>query len=98
MPVYDAKGNMTTDPSGNGYGYDFNNRMISAMVGSNSAGFTYDALGRRVTKTVTVGAGTPTTTVYVSDGAQEIAEYASGAAPPHRRPSTSTPTTSTSQC
>ena len=43
-------------------------------VGTHS--YKYDALGRRVSKTV---AGT-TTTVYVSDGSQEIAEYANGGA------------------
>jgi YD repeat-containing protein len=44
---YDASGNITADPSGATYGYDAENRHISATGNS----YTYDGDGRRVQKT-----------------------------------------------
>ncbi len=74
----DQKGNLTTDANGQVYAWDFNNRMQTATVSGGAAStYAYDALGRRVSKSV----GSATATVYVSDGNQEIAEYPlSGAA------------------
>jgi len=81
--TYDTKGNLTSNSNAQTYAWDFENRLTSAVVPTGSTigtvgthSYKYDALGRRVSKTV---AGT-TTTVYVSDGSQEIAEYASGGA------------------
>ncbi len=80
----DAKGNITVTPAAlrpNGSSltstWDFDNRMVSADVGSNGsveASHQYDALGRRVART----AG-GSTTVYVQVGQQTIADYAAGA-------------------
>jgi len=81
--TYDTKGNLTTNSNAQTYAWDFENRLTSTVVPTGSTigtvgthSYKYDALGRRVSKTV---AGT-TTTVYVSDGLQEIAEYANGGA------------------
>jgi RHS repeat-associated protein len=59
--------------------WDFDNRMVSADVGSNGSvevSHQYDALGRRVARTA---AGS--TTVFVQAGQQTIADYVSGTAP-----------------
>jgi len=68
--TYDLKGNLTGNSNGQGYVWDFENRMSSAVVGANTATYAYDALGRRVSKTFG-----GVTTVFVNDGLQEIAEY-----------------------
>lgn len=81
---YDFKGNLTTDDQGQIFAWDPENRLRSAgslAQGQGlSATYGYDALGRRVRKSVTtavaVGA-TPaqiTTTTFVSAGAQEVVE------------------------
>jgi hypothetical protein len=45
---YDAKGNLTADPtSGNGYVYTSENLLKTATTAAGNAGFTYDPLGRR---------------------------------------------------
>ncbi len=51
--TYDAAGNMTVDPNGYQYTYDYENRIIEIEdVGDTTvAEFAYDALGRRI-KTV----------------------------------------------
>jgi RHS repeat-associated protein len=78
--VHDLKGNLTTNKNGQVYAWDIENRLQFATVpagcpegvtGTHS--YTYDALGRRVSKTV--GGNT---TVFISDGMQEIAEYVNG--------------------
>jgi RHS repeat-associated protein len=75
-PTYDAKGNMTGDPSGQTYAWDFNNRMTSAMVGANTYMYAYDALGRRVAKSAANGTWTSAAyTVFIMDGPKEVAEY-----------------------
>ncbi|MEM9913874.1 MAG: RHS repeat-associated core domain-containing protein [Planctomycetota bacterium] len=50
---HDAKGNLTTDEDGNTYLWDFDNRLkeVRNSSGDLLASHTYDALGRRVTKT-----------------------------------------------
>ena len=85
--VYDAKGNLTTNSNAQVYAWDFDNRMRSAAVGGNTHNYTYDALGRRVSKDVMTAGGTgqqsTSVTVFVSDGQQEVAEYAGGADSSH---------------
>lgn len=49
-PHYDANGNLTQD-NHHTYAYDFDNHLVSVDNG-NTAVYTYDALGRRVKKTV----------------------------------------------
>jgi RHS repeat-associated protein len=78
--TYDVKGNLTGNNNGQIYAWDIENRLTSASVPVNCpdgiAGthtYTYDALGRRVSKTV--GGNT---TVFVSDGLQKICEYENG--------------------
>jgi RHS repeat-associated protein len=74
--VYDANGNLcakggTTCTNGTTtYDWDAENRLVAVKQGATTlASFTYDAIGRRATKT----AGGVTTT-YVYDGAQFIEE------------------------
>jgi len=65
--TYDAQGNLTTNSNGQTYTWDFDSRMTSATVPAGSPGiegshtYGYDALGRRVSKTVDGD-----TTVFVS--------------------------------
>jgi RHS repeat-associated protein len=75
-PSYDGNGNLTSDGMFT-LGYDAENRMTSAVGAGNTASYSYDAQGRRKTKTVN-----GTTTVFVTDAAnREVLEYdgASGA-------------------
>jgi len=89
--IHDAKGNITTNSLGHAYQWDTDNHMISANIPTGSStdtegthSYTYDALGRRVSKTVG-----STTTVFVcstnpipfsQDAGQVIAEYPAGTA------------------
>lgn len=66
-PQYDDNGNLTRETS-HKYGYDCNNRLIS--VDDISAQYRYDALGRRVSKTL----GGVTTNYYYA-GNQMVEEY-----------------------
>jgi RHS repeat-associated protein len=69
-PGYDGNGNLTFDGTLT-FGYDAENRLTSAVGAGNSAAYTYDAQGRRKTRTVN-GA----TTVFVTDaGNREVLEY-----------------------
>ncbi len=84
QPVsYDAKGNLTTNQNGQTYSWDFDNRLTSATVPAGSDGiegthsYTYDALGRRVSKSV-AGADT---TVFVCSAQQVVSEYTNAASP-----------------
>ena len=75
-PTYDGNSNLTSDGTFT-LGYDAENRLTSAIGAGNTASYTYDAQGRRKTKTVN-GA----TTVFVTDADnREVLEYdgASGA-------------------
>jgi RHS repeat-associated protein len=81
---YDEKGNLLTNSNGQVYTWDYENRLVAAGVPAGcpqgiegTHTYSYDALGRRVSKTV--GAAT---TVFVSDGLQEICEYVSSAGVP----------------
>jgi RHS repeat-associated protein len=60
-PTYDGNGNLTFDGVFT-YGYDAENRLISASGAGNTAAYAYDAQGRRKSKTVN-GA----TTIFVQD-------------------------------
>jgi RHS repeat-associated protein len=49
--TYDANGNTLTDASGKSYTWDFENRMVSAVVpGTGTVTFKYDPFGRRIYK------------------------------------------------
>src|SRR5579872_6115263 len=49
--AYDANGNTLSDPSGNQYTWDFENRLVQAVVaGTGTTTFKYDPFGRRVYK------------------------------------------------
>jgi RHS repeat-associated protein len=75
---YDTKGNLTQNNNDQQYAWDFENRLSTAMSkgdkpnspAKNLGAYAYDALGRRISKRVN-----NLTTVFVSDGLQEIAEY-----------------------
>jgi len=69
-PTYDANGDLTSDGTFT-YGYDAENRLISASGTGLSAAYAYDAQGRRKSKTVN-----GTTTIYVTDADnREVLEY-----------------------
>jgi RHS repeat-associated protein len=64
---YDANGNTLTDASGKSYTWDFNNRLVSAMVpGTGTVTFKYDPWGKRIQKSSTSG-----TTNYIYEGQWE---------------------------
>jgi RHS repeat-associated protein len=69
-PTYDGNGNLTSDGTFT-YGYDAENRLISATGSGLAASYAYDAQGRRKSKTVN-----GTTTIYVTDADnREVLEY-----------------------
>ncbi len=70
-PVYDKNGNMTEDQHLNGQVFDAWNRLVSVRSGDGNftvVNYTYDALGRRISESVTSGPSsnrtTTTTDVY----------------------------------
>lgn len=68
--TYDANGNLTSDGT-NTYTWNARNQLTQISQGSNvQLSFSYDALGRRIAKTV--GSGTPTQ--YLYDGANVVQE------------------------
>jgi RHS repeat-associated protein len=69
-PSYDTNGNLTSDGTST-LGYDVENRLTSASGAGNTASYTYDAQGRRKTRTVN-----GTATVFVTDADnREVLEY-----------------------
>ena len=49
--THDANGNTLSDPSGKSYSWDFENRLVSAIVpGTGTMAFKYDPFGRRIYK------------------------------------------------
>jgi YD repeat-containing protein len=85
--TYDANGNLLTRSSTAGafvYAYDYANRLVAvqALVDDGTGGitnlpvatYTYDALGRRVSKTVYSGGLPPSTRQYCYDGTCVIEE------------------------
>ena len=71
-PVYDDAGNMTQDPCGYQYSYDYENRLTEVKDPCDSvvATYSYDALGRRIVK----DAGSETTQYYY-DGWRVLSEH-----------------------
>jgi len=67
--AYDPNGNLNFDGT-NTYTYDAENRLSDFEVGITQASYAYDALNRRVAKTID-----GFTTFYVYDGDSVIAEY-----------------------
>ncbi|MDJ0947046.1 MAG: DUF6531 domain-containing protein, partial [Kiloniellales bacterium] len=66
---YDGNGNLGDDGY-NTYTFDAKNRLIQAVNPQHTSSYAYDALDRRVAKTVDA-----LTTEFLLDGAMEIAEY-----------------------
>jgi uncharacterized protein RhaS with RHS repeats len=67
---YDANGNTLSDPSGKAYTWDFENRMIQAIVPGTNGGtttFKYDPFGRRIQKSGPLG-----TANYLYDGIRVV--------------------------
>src|SRR6202035_950809 len=60
--AYDTNGNMTTGLDSSAYTFDANNRVLTATKGGTSMIFTYDGLGRQVTRQV--GKGAPSFNIY----------------------------------
>ena len=96
--TYDVKGNLTADHLGRTFAWDADNMLASVTVSPTATvgqegthGYAYDAIGRRVSKTVDNNDSTFTTTVYTQltlpippldlPGGQVLAEYDAGAAP-----------------
>ncbi|HJT92193.1 MAG TPA: RHS repeat-associated core domain-containing protein, partial [Mycobacterium sp.] len=67
---YDCNGNLTFDGTYT-FTYDAENRLLTASKTGLAAAYAYDPLGRRTKKS---GTGV-TTAYYLSEGADEIAEY-----------------------
>jgi RHS repeat-associated protein len=70
---YDAKGNLTQDKNGRNFTWDQDNKLSAADLDgdeTDDATYTYDALGRRVTKVYN-----SLTTLYARSGWQTLAEY-----------------------
>ena len=66
--TYDANGNTLSDPSGKQYTWDFDNRLIQAIVPNvGTTTFRYDPFGRRIQKSGPLG-----TTNYLYDGMDVI--------------------------
>ncbi len=73
VPTYDADGEMTTDVNGNQYSWNARNQL-TAISGTTSAAFGYDAFGRRISKAI--GAASVS---FQYDGPNRIAETSGGA-------------------
>jgi YD repeat-containing protein len=70
--AYDANGNTLTDASGKSYTWDFENRLVQAIVPGSGGGtttFKYDPFGRRIQKSGPLG-----TTNYLYDGSNSMEE------------------------
>lgn len=69
---YDANGNTLTDAQGRSFSWDFENRLIEAVVPGTNGGtttFKYDPFGRRIQKSGPLG-----TTNYLYDGKDVVEE------------------------
>jgi len=69
-PVHDDEGNLTSDGDST-YGYDYENRLVSASAATESAFYYYAGDGSRVAA-VTVASGSTNTTVFVLDYADPL--------------------------
>jgi RHS repeat-associated protein len=71
-PLHDENGNLSEDGKGYIYTYDYRNRLIKVELDTETvAEYTYDALGRRIAKTV----GDTVTYFYYDTDNRVIAEY-----------------------
>jgi RHS repeat-associated protein len=68
MLAFDANGNTLSDPSGKQYTWDFENRLVQAVV-PGTVTFKYDPFGRRIQKSSPLG-----TTNYLYDGMNLLEE------------------------
>lgn len=70
---YDDNGNLQTDVNGNTFTYDYRNRLVKVEDAdfNTTAEYVYDALGRRISKTVDSVA----TYFFYDEAGQVIAEY-----------------------
>jgi YD repeat-containing protein len=69
--TYDNNGNTLTDAQGRSFTWDFENRLVQAVVSGTNGGtttFKYDPFGRRIQKSGPLG-----TTNYLYDGASDVA-------------------------
>lgn len=74
--AYDADGNTLSDASGRSFTWDFENRLVQAVVPGTNGGtttFKYDPFGRRIQKSGPLG-----TTNYLYDGMNSIEEVDGG--------------------
>src|SRR5262249_30234567 len=88
-PGYDANGNTTSDEFGDGFVFDAWNRLVRVSARGPGHQYSYDALGRRITRQMpggaTVAPGTgeeppgPVTDLYYSSNWQVVEEQVSGA-------------------
>ena len=74
----DVAGNLTVDPNGSQYTYDYENRIVKIEDSGDAtvAEFAYDALGRRIKKVDSKanGGSGETTYYYYNDQWQDIEE------------------------
>lgn len=76
--AYDDNGNLSVDTYGRQYTYDCENQLVSVTLAEDTEiTYKYDAFGRRVEKTVDDGE-TETTTKFIYDGFEVVAEYDGG--------------------
>lgn len=76
--VSDARGRITTDDQARTFTWDFDDQLKSTTASGTTTAYTYDALGRRISKVVG-----GVTTVFLNEGerddARPLAEFDSGA-------------------
>ena len=76
---HDDNGNLSEDENGRSFDYDYRNRLIKVQDSDSStiAEYVFDALGRRISKTV----DSETTYFFYDTAGRVIAEYADAATP-----------------
>jgi YD repeat-containing protein len=76
--TYNPAGSLTAKASGDRYTYDAENRLLRIdHVDSSKDEFSYDAVGRRIARSTTIGVNT-TSTAEIEAGYQVVAEYKDG--------------------
>jgi YD repeat-containing protein len=76
--TYNPAGSLTAKASGDRYTYDAENRLLRIdHVDSSKDEFSYDAVGRRIARSTTIGVST-TSTADIEAGYQVVAEYKDG--------------------
>jgi RHS repeat-associated protein len=74
-PTYDNNGDTTTDEAGQTYVYDAWNRPVRVVSGANTVVYAYDALGRRISRSIN---GNTATDLYYSSSWQVLEEDQGG--------------------